>query len=102
MKYRCSAVGMGTVATTIYPMIMEVASEKTTGRHTGYYYTASMSAQIITPILPGAVMELNGYRYLYLYAIVCALLAMVQKGNTILLKDLDLDHPTGELLEAGN
>lgn len=102
-----SGVGMGTVAITIYPMIMEVASEKTTGRYTGYYYTASMSAQIITPILSGAVMEFIGYRYLYLYAIVCALLAalplvMVQKGNTILLKDLDLDHPTGELLGAGN
>lgn len=102
-----SGVGMGTVATTIYPMIMEVASEKTTGRYTGYYYTASMSAQIITPILSGAVMEFIGYRYLYLYAIVCALLAalpltMVQKGNTILLKDLELDRSAGELLEAGN
>lgn len=56
--------------------------------------------QVITPILPGAVMEFNGYRYLYL--IVCALLAMVQKRNTILLKDLEPDHSTGELLEAGN
>lgn len=56
--------------------------------------------QVITPILPGAVMEFIGYRYLY--AIVCALLAMVQKGNTILLKDLEPDHSTGELLEAGN
>lgn len=61
-----------------------------------------MSAQIITPILSGAVMEFIGYRYLYLYAIVCALLAMVQKGNTILLKDLESDHSAGELLEAGN
>ena len=86
-------VGMGTVATTIYPMIMEIASEKTTGTYTGYYYTASMSAQIITPILSGAVMEFIGYRYLYLYAIICILLAAipltwVKKGNTILLKDL--------------
>lgn len=88
-----SGIGMGTVATTIYPMIMEVASERTTGRYTGYYYTASMSAQIITPILSGAVMEFIGYRYLYLYAIACAILAalplfFVKKGNTILLKDL--------------
>lgn len=88
-----AGVGMGTVATTIYPMIMEVASEKTTGRYTGYYYTASMSAQIVTPILSGAVMEFIGYRYLYLYAIICALLAalplfLVKKGNTVLLKDL--------------
>lgn len=60
--------------------------------------------QVITPILPGAVMEFIGYRYLYLYlyAIVCALFAMVQKGNTILLKDLEPDHSPGELLEAGN
>lgn len=58
--------------------------------------------QVITPILPGAVMKFNGYRYLYLYAIVCALFAMVQKGNTILLKNLEPDHFPGELLEAGN
>lgn len=93
-----AGIGMGTVATTIYPMIMEVASEKTTGRYTGYYYTASMSAQIITPVLSGAVMEFNGYRYLYLYSVTCAILAalpliFVKKGNTVLLKDLEIGDP---------
>ena len=88
-----SGIGMGTVATTIYPMIMEIASEKTTGRYTGYYYTASMSAQIITPILSGAVMQYIGYRYLFCYSVCCALLAavpliFVKKGNTVLLQDL--------------
>lgn len=92
-----AGVGMGTVATTIYPMIMEVASEKTTGRYTGYYYTASMSAQIITPILSGAVMEFIGYRYLYLYSVTCAVLAalpliFVKKGNTVLLQDLETEN----------
>lgn len=93
-----AGIGMGTVATTIYPMIMEVASEKTTGRYTGYYYTASMSAQIITPILSGAVMEFIGYRYLYLYSVTCAILAalpliFVKKGNTVLLQDLEIGNP---------
>ncbi len=93
-----AGIGMGTVATTIYPMIMEVASEKTTGRYTGYYYTASMSAQIITPVLSGAVMEFIGYRYLYLYSVTCAILAalpliFVKKGNTVLLKDLEIGDP---------
>lgn len=79
-------------------MIMEVASEKTTGRYTGYYYTASMSAQIITPVLSGAVMEFIGYRYLYLYSVTCAILAalpliFVKKGNTVLLKDLEIGDP---------
>ncbi len=88
-----AAVGMGTVSITIYPMIMEVASEKTTGRYTGYYYTASMSAQILTPILSGAVMEFIGYQYLYLYSVICAAIAflplfMVKHGDTVLLKEI--------------
>ena len=57
-----------------------------------------MSAQIITPVLSGAVMEFNGYRYLYLYSITCAILAalpliFVKKGNTVLLKDLEMGDP---------
>lgn len=77
-------------------MIMEVASEKTTGRYTRYYYTASMSAQIITPVFSGAVMEFIGYRYLY--SVTCAILAalpliFVKKGNTVLLKDLEIGDP---------
>ena len=29
------------------------------GRYSGYYYTVSMAAQVITPILSGVVMDVN-------------------------------------------
>ena len=51
-----------------------------------------------SPVLSGAVMEFNGYRYLYLYSVTCAILAalpliFVKKGNTVLLKDLEIGDP---------
>ncbi len=70
-------IGMATVSLTVYPMIMELASANSTGRYTGLYYTASMSAQIVTPILSGAVMQFVGYRYLYVYVAVCAAISAV-------------------------
>ena len=50
-----------------YPMVVEMSDGADVGKYTGYYYTFSMSAQIITPILSGAVMEYFGYRFLFPY-----------------------------------
>ena len=50
-------------------MVVELCSSKKIGRFTGYYYAASMSAQTITPIALGLV--LNGtmaWRTLPVYA----------------------------------
>jgi maltose/moltooligosaccharide transporter len=38
------------------------------GKYTGYYYTFSMTAQILTPVLSGALLEYVGYRTLFPYA----------------------------------
>ena len=38
------------------------------GKFTGYYYTASMSAQVITPILAGTLLKHLGYHILFPYA----------------------------------
>jgi len=35
------------------------------GKYTGYYYTASMAAQIIAPILSGVLYDLCGMRYTF-------------------------------------
>ena len=70
-------IGMATVSLTVYPMIMELASANSTGRYTGFYYTASMSAQVVTPILSGAVMQFVGYQYLYIYVAICAAISAV-------------------------
>ena len=52
-------------------MVVELATGSDTGKYTGYYYTFSMAAQVITPILSGMLLEHVGYWTLFPYAAVC-------------------------------
>ncbi|MGN0985668.1 MAG: MFS transporter, partial [Candidatus Enterenecus sp.] len=38
------------------------------GKFTGYYYTASMAAQVVTPVLAGTLMRNISYQILFPYA----------------------------------
>jgi len=51
-----------------YPMVVEISKGGDVGKYTGYYYTFSMAAQIITPMLSGWLLEHVGYRTLFPYA----------------------------------
>ena len=51
-----------------YPMVVEMADGADVGKYTGYYYTVSMTAQIVTPIFSGFLMGHVGYRTLFPYA----------------------------------
>ena len=59
------------------PMVVEMCSAADVGKYTGYYYTFSMSAQVITPILSGFLLEHISYRVLFPYAVVFTILAFV-------------------------
>jgi MFS family permease len=50
------------------PMVVELSAKETLGKYTGYYYVASMSAQAITPLVAGLVMDTFASRYLFIYA----------------------------------
>ena len=50
------------------PMVVEMCKGSDTGKFTGYYYTASMAAQVVTPILAGFLMRHISYRVLFPYA----------------------------------
>lgn len=60
-----------------YPMVVEMAKGADIGKYTGYYYTASMSAQILTPILSGMLLDRLGYWTLFPYATVFSILAFL-------------------------
>ena len=72
-------VGMGwaSIGVNSYPMVVELASGGDVGKYTGYYYTFSMAAQVLTPILSGALLEHVGYWTLFPYAFVMLSLAML-------------------------
>lgn len=73
------------------PMVLEMAKAGDVGKYTGLYYTFSMSAQIITPILSGLLFDLIGYEVLFPYAaffVALAFLTMsqVNHGDTTVTK----------------
>ena len=51
-----------------YPMVVEMSRGSDIGKFTGFYYTFSMAAQIVTPILSGFLLEHVGYFILFPYA----------------------------------
>lgn len=60
-----------------YPMVVEMASAGDVGKYTGYYYTFSMTAQVITPILSGYLLEHVSYRTLFPYSVTFCILAFI-------------------------
>jgi len=50
------------------PMVVEMCKGSDVGKFTGYYYTASMAAQVITPVLAGTLMRDVSYQILFPYA----------------------------------
>ena len=46
-----------------------------TGKFTGYYYAASMSAQVVTPVLAGFLLKHISYEVLFPYAAIFAFLS---------------------------
>lgn len=60
-----------------YPMVVEMSQGADVGKYTGYYYTFSMTAQILTPVLSGALMEHIGYHTLFPYAAICVAISFV-------------------------
>lgn len=59
------------------PMVVEMCRGSDIGKFTGYYYTASMAAQVVTPILAGFLMRNVSYKVLFPYAAIFVLLSFV-------------------------
>ena len=70
LAFIIGGIGWATINVNSFPMVVEIAKGGNVGKYTGYYYTASMAAQIVTPILSGWIMELFGsMRPLFFYSV---------------------------------
>ena len=59
------------------PMVVEMCRGSDIGKFTGYYYTFSMAAQVVTPIVAGSLMRAIDYRVLFPYAATFVALSFV-------------------------
>ena len=63
--FALAGIGWATINVNSFPMVVELAKGGEVGKYSGYYYTASMAAQIVAPILSGALYDLFGMRAMF-------------------------------------
>lgn len=79
------------------PMVVEMCKGSEVGKFTGLYYTFSMSAQIITPIVAGWLLRNVSYRALFPYAAIFVFASFLTMG---FVRHGDNKVPTKKGLEA--
>ena len=89
-----TGIAWATINVNSYPMVVELAKGSDIGKYTGFYYTSSMAAQILTPIISGALMDIWGRKILFPYAAFFVLTSMI----TMLL----VKHGDSKVIEKGS
>jgi MFS family permease len=77
-----AAVGLAWAAINVnsLPMVVEMCKGSEVGKFTGYYYTFSMIAQVVTPVVAGSLLKSIGYKTLFPYAaffVACSFVTML-------------------------
>ena len=75
--FALAGIAWATINVNSFPMVVELASGGDVGKYTGFYYTASMAAQVATPMVSGLLMDKFGMHVLFPYAAVFTALAFV-------------------------
>jgi MFS family permease len=96
-----AGVAWATINVNSFPMVVEMCSGADVGKYTGFYYTASMAAQSLTPTVSGIFMDKVAMTTLFPYAAIFVGLAfftmlMVRHGDARVeakkgLEALDID-----------
>ena len=75
-------VGMAWAAINVnsLPMVVEMCKGSEVGKFTGLYYTFSMTAQIMTPIVAGWLLENVDYKTLFPYAAIFVFASFITMG----------------------
>ena len=97
LMFILAGIAWATINVNSFPMVVEMCSGADIGKYTGFYYTASMSAQIATPMLSGFLMDKMGMTVLFPYAAIFVALAFVTMSLT---RHGDAKAPVKQGLEA--
>ena len=62
--FALAGIAWATINVNSFPMVVEMCSGGNVGKYTGFYYTASMAAQVATPMLSGLLMDRMGMHVL--------------------------------------
>ncbi len=74
--FSLAGIGWAAINVNSFPMVVELATGSDVGRYTGFYYSASMAAQIAGPVLSGPLLTMN-LRTLFPFGTVFVLLSFI-------------------------
>lgn len=57
--FALAGIGWATINVNSFPMVVELSRGGDVGKYTGFYYTASMLAQTVTPVLSGLFLDIR-------------------------------------------
>lgn len=80
--FASAGIGWATINVNSYPMVVELARGGNVGKYTGFYYTASMGAQTLTPIISGLLMDKISFLTLFPYGAIFVGLAFFTMSLT--------------------
>jgi MFS family permease len=76
----CMGAFWVSVITNSFPMLWQMATYENMGIYTGLYYTFSQTAAILSPPVTGTLIDLTGFRSIFLFGAFCMLTAAVLMG----------------------
>jgi len=87
IMFGLTGIAWAAINVNSYPMVVEMSKGSDVGKYTGLYYTFSMAAQTITPILSGFFLEHFSYKTLFPYAVLFSFgslltMLMVKHGDS--------------------
>ena len=71
----------GAANTNSFPMLWQMADLDTMGAYTGVYYVFTQAAAIVTPPITGLIVDLTGFRFMFVFAAVVMLAALAVMGR---------------------
>lgn len=91
-----AGIGWAAINVNSFPMVVELATGSDVGRYTGLYYTASMAAQAVAPVLGGAFLDLIGMEAMFPFGFVAVAISFV---TMLFVKHGDSKPTTKEVID---
>ena len=80
--FALAGIAWATINVNSFPMVVEMCSGGNVGKYTGFYYTASMAAQVATPMLSGLLMDRMGMHAAVFTALAFVTMLFVRHGDS--------------------
>jgi MFS family permease len=80
LMFLYGAVWIG-VTVNSFPMLWQIADFENVGIYTGLYYTFSQGAAILAPPVTGLIIDLTGFRGIFIFGSLCMLAACFTMGG---------------------